>query len=91
MAIIKYRVEANITRTNDGDDCNVMGSVWQYEEIKAPDKKGKELSREQAMRRIKDDGLILVHKSKYGAVYDRPDEPLKEKYEGFYSRRKTIK
>ena len=80
-----------MTRTNESDDRNVMGVVWQYEETTAPDRKGKELTREEAAKRIKELGLVLVHKSVYGAVYDSPDEPLKEKYEGFYSRRKTIK
>ena len=91
MAVIKYRVEARVTRTNESDDRNVMGVVWQYEEITAPDRKGKELTREEAAKRIKELGLVLVHKSVYGAVYDTPDEPFWEKHNGYYSQHKRIK
>lgn len=88
MAIIKYRVEATITHTNEGDEQNVVASSWQYEECYNPEIKGRLLTREEAQRRIREDGMVLVHSTPYGAVYDTPDEPFWEKHNGYYSRHK---
>ena len=89
MAIIKYRVEA---RTHDSDVKDaVIGSSWVYEEITSMEHAGNLLTREEALERIKDSKLILVHSSPFGAVYDTPDEPFLEKYEGYFSRMKKIK
>lgn len=86
MAIIKYRVEATVTRIDEDYDTNVIESAWQYEEVQSPEKVGKLLSREEALKRIEELGMIQVFTSPFGAVYDLPDEPFWEKYEGYYSR-----
>lgn len=89
MAIIKYRVEA---RTHDSDVRDaVIVSSWVYEEITSMKHAGKILSREEALERIKENKLILVHSSPFGAVYDTPDEPFLNKYQGYFSRMKKIK
>ena len=89
MAIIKYRVEA---RTHDSDVRDaVIGSSWVYEEITNMEHPGKILTREEALERIKENKLILVHSSPFGAVYDTPDEPFLDKYQGYFSRMKKIK
>ena len=76
MAIIKYRVEAKVTHADGNYDTNVIETVWQYEEIKTPEKVGKLLSREEALKRIEEQDLIQVFTSPFGAVYDLPDEPF---------------
>ena len=86
MAIIKYRVEAAVTHTDGNYDTNVIESAWQYEEIKTPEKVGKLLSREEALKRIEEQDMIQVFTSPFGVVYDTPDKPFWEKYEGYYSR-----
>lgn len=85
MAIIKYRVEAAVTHTYGSYDRNVIESTWQYEEVFTPEKVGKLLSREEALRLIKEKGLIRVYTSPFGAVYDTPGEPFWEKHNGYYS------
>ena len=85
MAVIKYRVEATITRTQKGDERNTMGSVWQYEELYNVQRPGKLLSRDEAMDIINSEGLVVVHRCKYGVIYDKPDEPFLQKNEGYYS------
>lgn len=87
MAIIKYRVEARVPGDSDRD---AIETVWQYEEITAPDKAGKLLSREEALERIREQGLVMVHKVVHGAIWDLPDEPFLEKYEGFYGRKRIL-
>lgn len=87
MAIIKYRVEAGTAKSVRNSDKDVISSTWQYEEITAPDKAGKLLSREEALERIREQGLVMVHKMGHGAIWDLPDEPFLEKHEGFFSRR----
>lgn len=88
MAIIKYRVEAAVTHTDADYDQNVIESTWQYEEVFDPEKVGKLLSREEALRLIKEKGMIQVYTSPFGAVYDTPDEPFWEKHNGYYSQHK---
>ena len=75
MAIIKYRAETKYGTYSE----------WVYEEIQTPEKVGKLLSREEALERIEELGMIQVFTSPFGAVYDTPDEPFLEKYEGYYS------
>ena len=87
MAIIKYKVEARVTRTDESDDRNVMGVVWQYEEVFTPERTGRLQSREEAMQIIREKGLVLVHKTPFGSVYDTPDEPFWEKHNGYYSQK----
>lgn len=86
MAIIKYRVEATVTRADTNDDRNVIGSAWQYEEISTPEIQGRILSREKAMDIIREKGLVLVHQTPFGSVYDTPDEPFWQKHNGYYSK-----
>ena len=88
MAIIKYRIEAAVTHTDVSYDRNVIESAWQYEEIHHPEKGGKLLSREDALKLIREKGMIRVFTSPFGAVYDMPDEPFWEKYNGYYSKHK---
>lgn len=85
MAIIKYRVEATVTRTDTNADRNVMGSIWQYEEIYHPGRKGRVLTREQALKMIEESGLVRVFSNKYGAVWDEPNEPMRMKFQGYFS------
>ena len=86
MAIIKYRVEAPVTRRTDvNEDDNIMASDWQYEEVFTPERTGRLLSREEAMQIIREKGLVLVHQTPFGSVYDTPDEPFWEKHNGYYS------
>ena len=88
MAIIKYRVEAGTAKSVRNADKDVISSTWQYEEITAPDKAGKILSREEALERIRELGLVMVHKMGYGAIWDLPTEPFYDKYAGFFSRKR---
>ena len=87
MAVIRYRVEATVTRTYSSDD-NVMGSTWQYEVCHTPAAQDRLITREEALRIIREEGLILVHQTPYGSIYDTPDEPLWEKHNGYYGRDK---
>lgn len=85
MAIIKYRVEAQITRTGQSTDNNVMASVWQYEEVYNPFNPGKILTREQAKNMIDEMGLVKVHQNEHGVIWDEPDEPMLKKYGNTFS------
>ena len=89
MAIIKYRVEAR-SHHSDVRDATI-GSAWVYEEITTMETAGKILTREQALEAIEKNKLILVHSTPFGAVYDTPDEPFLDKYQGYFSRMKKIK
>ena len=91
MAILKYRVEARISRTATNDERNVIGSTWQYEVCHTPEKEGRLISRDEALKIIQEQGLICVHQTRYGSIWDKPHEPLWEKYNGFYSRHKKRK
>ena len=88
MAVIKYRVEAIVTRTYEADDRNVMGVAWQYEEVHTPEKVDRLLSREEALQIIRDRGLVLVQSTPHGSIWDYPDEPFYRKHNGYYSRHK---
>jgi hypothetical protein len=70
MAIIKYK-EVFIGMQN------VV-----YEIVEDPNKKGKVISKNEAMRLIKEQGLVKVHKSEDGTIWDYPNEPFLEKYKG---------
>lgn len=80
MAIIKYRVEARMTDTESQEA--VIESVWRYEEVHNPNKEGKELTRSEAVKAIKEQGLVKVHQTPYGAIWDTPDEPMWNRYHG---------
>lgn len=86
MAIIRYRVEARVTRRTDvNEDDNIMASGWQYEEVENPHKPGNILTREKAMEMIRESGLVEVHRNKHGVIWDLPDEPMLQKYEGTFT------
>lgn len=88
MAIIKYRIEATVTRTDENADRNVIGCVWQYEEVTDPSRAGRLLTRAEAVEIIKARSLVKVYKDRNGVVWDEPDEPLLQEFGGFYSRRR---
>lgn len=81
MAIIKYRVEAKA-----GMHRLDAGSTWQYEEVKNPLQGGRLLTREEALKIIEERELVLVHQTIYGSVWDEPDEPMWQEYNGCFSR-----
>lgn len=88
MAIIKYRVEARMTRVDNDDWCDTIASEWQYEEVKHPEQGGQLMDRDEAQERIKELGLVQVFSSMYGAVYDYPDEPFWQQFHTYYGRRR---
>ena len=81
MAIIRYMVEAKAI----GVDEDTIASGWQYEEVTNPHHSGKILTREKALEKIEQDGLALVHHCQHGDVWDSPDEPMLQKYEGTFT------
>lgn len=85
MAIIKYRVEATVTRTDKNKERNVIASDWQYEEVYNPHKPGNIITKEKAMDIIEKRGLVEVCRNMHGVIWDRPDEPMLKKYEGTFS------
>lgn len=82
MAITRYRVEAKAMSVDGRDE--VIGSSWQYEEVTNPHKNGKILSKEEADKRIKEQGLIQVFSNRHGTIWDKPDEPMWAKYNGTF-------
>jgi hypothetical protein len=82
MAIIKYRIDAKA-----GPENLDVGSTWQYEEVYNPLKGGRLLTREQALEIIEEKKLVLVHKTIYGSVWDEPDEPMWQEYNGCFGRK----
>lgn len=86
MAIIKYRVEATVTRrTDENEDDRIIGSIWQYEEVENPHKQGKILTRDQAKKIIEEKGLVEVCNNRYGIIWDKPDEPMLNRYGGTFN------
>lgn len=82
MAILRYIVEVKNRCDSEGGS---IASVWQYEETYDPHQPGKILTREAAEKKIKSKGLVLVHSNKHGQIWDSPDEPLLEEYQGTFS------
>lgn len=80
MAIIKYHVEA-ITRVA-GD--SPIAEAWEYAICNHPGKNDKIISKEKAMEIIEQQGLVKVKRNKHGVIWDKPDEPLKEQFEGWF-------
>lgn len=87
MAIIKYRVEATVRWVGECQEDSIEAR-WQYEEVKDMNKPGKLLTREEARERINELGLVIVHKTDDGTIWDEPDEPFWEQNNGFYSRKR---
>lgn len=53
-----------------------------YEDIHDPNKKGKRITKEAARKKIKEEGMIEVHRSEDGVIWDYPDEPFLKKFRG---------
>lgn len=74
MAIIKYQ-ESFYGTTN-----------WVWEHLKlneCPVKKTPRIiDKKKALAIIEQEGLMLVHESKFGKVWDTPDEAYKERWQG---------
>lgn len=74
MAIIKYQ-ESFVGMTN-----------WVYEHLKLNENPANRVPRiidkKKAKKIIEEEGLILVHESKYGKVWDTPNEDYREKWKG---------
>lgn len=70
MAIIKYYTSFLEMR-------NVT-----YEEVEDPRKMGKKLQKDEARRRIKELGLIMVYNDEDGAIWDTPDREFYEEFKG---------
>ena len=88
MAIIKTRTEARITDTDTAE--SVIASEWMWEEITHPTARGRQLTKEEALAIIREEGMILVHSVPgVGQIYDYPNEPFLEKYAGFYKKRRS--
>lgn len=85
MAIIKYRVEARTHHTNVKD--SVIGSSWVWEDVGSMVRPGRVMSREEALAKIKAESMILVHKTPFGAVYDKPEEPFLERHQGWFGKK----
>lgn len=85
MAIIKYQIEATNKRiSEDSKEDRVIAYSWQYEELHNPHRQGRVLTREEAMQRIEEDGMVLVHQMGGCKIWDTPDEPLWRKYNGTF-------
>lgn len=81
MAVIKYRESATENRfETDPRQDREIGSVWKYEECYNPSRKGRDLTRDEALDLIREKGLVIVHKTPDGVIWDRPDEPLRKRY-----------
>ena len=53
-----------------------------YEIAVDPKKTGKVISKDEAKKYIKDNGLILAHKDESGCIWDTTDRAFYEKYKG---------
>lgn len=84
MAIIKYRIEARGALPTAAYDNGSLGSSWQYEEVYNPYKGGRLLTKEQAMDIIAERKLVVVHHNIYGTIWDEPDEPMWQEYNGCF-------
>ena len=81
MAVIKYRDSVSENKYEyDPHQDKEIGSTWRYEEVYNPKQSGKELTREEAIDLINEPGLVEVHRTPIGVIWDKPDEPMKRKY-----------
>lgn len=81
MAVIKYRESMPENRYEaDPNHDREIGAAWRYEEIYNPDRHGKDLTRDEAIDLINEHGLVEVHRTPIGVIWDKPDEPMKRKY-----------
>lgn len=81
MAVIKYRDSVSENKyEDDPHQDREIGSAWRYEEVYNPKFWGKELTREEAIDLINEQGLVEVHRTPIGVIWDKPDEPMKRKY-----------
>ena len=83
MAVIKYQIEA-VNRREFKEENRTLAYAWQYEEIYNPHRQGRLLTREEAQEIIREKGLVLVHQMGGCKIWDQPDEPLWQEYNGTY-------
>lgn len=53
-----------------------------YEKVDDPRKKGKEISKEEAKRIIREEGLVVAYKDREGTIWDTPDGAFYQEYKG---------
>ena len=64
MAVIKYRDSVSENKyEDDPHQDKEIGSTWRYEEVYNPKRSGKELTREEAIDIINEQGLVEVHRT----------------------------
>ena len=81
MAVIKYRDSMPESKyEDDPHQDREIGSAWRYEEVYNPKNHGKELTRDEAIDLINEQGLVEVYRCKEGVIWDKPDEPMRRKY-----------
>lgn len=83
MAVIKYRERMPENRFEaDPNHIREIGAAWRYEEVYNPKQHGRDLTRDEAIDLIREQGLVEVHRCNEGVIWDKPDEPMKRKYGG---------
>ena len=81
MAVIKYRESMPEHRfESDPKQDREIGAAWRYEEVYNPDRHGKDLTRDEAIDLINEQGLVEVDRCQFGVIWDKADEPMKTKY-----------
>lgn len=80
MAVIKYMTKAQIPGCSEP-----IAQEWTYEEVRNPHKQGKILTRDQAKKIIEEKGLVEVCNNRYGIIWDKPDEPMLNRYGGTFN------
>ena len=53
-----------------------------YEKVDDPRKKGKEISKEEAKKIVREEGLIVAYKDEDGTIWDTPDNEFYQMYKG---------
>lgn len=53
-----------------------------YEIVKDPFKSGKIITKDEAKKYIKENGLVLAKKDESGCIWDTPDRAFYEKFKG---------
>ena len=81
MAVMKYRDSVSENKyEDDPHQDKEIGSAGRYEEVFNPKFQGRELTRDEAIDLINEQGLVEVHRTAIGVIWDKPDEPMKRKY-----------
>ena len=70
MAVIKYRDSVSENKyEDDPHQDREIGSAWRYEEIYNPCRHGKDLTRDEAIDLINEQGLVEVHRTSIGVIW----------------------